>query len=903
MEPGLIRYFVIPFFLLLSFSGNTQIIVKGIIKDIKGKPVQNATVIFKYMEQGNAVGAISKSNGFYSIHIKQNVPTQLCISYVNDIDTCIVLACILKDTTIDIILTNKNVLLKNVVIKSEEPIKMDTTGFKVDSIKKLYHRNIEALLNEIPGLQFINGSLHYKGKIVGKLLFEGDNITGSDYKRILKNLSTNGMDSIQIINNYVDKSELGNFYKKYGDEVVINFTFKGKKKLRNYGRAYAGIGSPDARYEAKVDDITLLNKFKSITLANKNNNGNTNQYLFNTSGAIIPIGFKTIDALHPLSSVNQLSNEIAIADISPYFLGSDRIYTNQTFFLTNDFYRRLSKKVFIGGNIGFNNEQLKQNINQTNIYFDSSFTNTNSRDNSIKNNTPINIKTNLSWLISPRVQYSSTFFLTNNPGNTRLNGIINNDSSNSVYQSSEHSWLHTHNLTKLYNKNNLLKMQIIYGKNSLNESNNTMSDIYKSLFQNDSISGANQLINKSDRFTGAVINYNFVAKPKLKLDFFTGMLHQQYQLQTRLTAYDNQNNNIFTGENLSNHYKYNQGSWYASLKGIKAFKIFNKTISVTIDPILQYNTLSISSISKVETKKYNQKLIILPNAGMSLKLIKNISFQCIYAVKNTLTMPLSFYEGAVLKNQSTLYRGYDTAISYNNSNTSFAISLDGKKGKVLRISFNTGFTPMMPTVNVQPNGIFIYLIPAYANKPNHYNSFSLYGSFLLKKVAFSINANTSLFNYNYKTNNYSYKSRSVSPYIILNVSTYNTKNISQKLNIDWQASFQKNSTEFGSINRYSNQFIKATHEVNFTFLKAYTFSLLQKYIAVVATQSNSNKYYFIDIFASRTLKNDRFTFFINGKNLGNQTKFAQVSTTGYYQTKIYSTILPRMILAGIEIKF
>ncbi len=903
MTKGLYHFNIILFLLLLSVTAKAQLIIKGLITDRNGQPVPNATVIFKPIGEANANGAITKANGNYSIHIKPNTAATLCVSYVSASDTCIAVAGILKDTTINIVLTNKNVLLKNVVVKSETPTKMDTTGFAVDSIKKLYHRNIEALLNEIPGLQFINGALQYKGKNVTKLLFEGDNLTGSDYKRIIKNLSTNGLDSIQIIENYVDKTELGNFYKKYGDEVVINFTFKGKKKLRNYGRTYAGIGLPGGVYEAKLDDIALLHKFKSITLANKNNMGNTNVYLFNTSGAIIPVGFNTINALHPLSTVERQSYEIAIADISPYFLGADRIYTNKTLFLTNDFYSRVSKNAFIRGNIGYSNEQLKQNINENNIYFDTGFVNTYSRDNSMKKNVPVNITTTLSWLLNPTIQYSSTLTVGNNPGNTLLNGIINNEGSLAIYKSSQQNWLHTHNLTKLYNKNNQLKMQFFYGKNSITESNNRISGIYKSFFSNDSITSANQSIINSDKFTGAVVNYNFSAKRKLSLDLFTGMLLQKYKLNSLLTAFNTQHVNIPIGAGFSNNNSYKQGTWYASVKAAKAIKIFNRSINLYFDPILQYNTFSVLNAENALNKKYSQKLSFLPNGRMSFKLFKNFSLQGSYTVTNYITHPVTYYDGAILKNQTSLFKGNDSVVTYNSSNTSITLNINGKKGKLLLLSYHHGFSPMMGMVNVKPTGLFMFLLPSFINKPVYFNSLNLNGSILIKKMYFNINANGSINKSVYAINNAIYKNSRFSPYVIINVSTFGTKNISQKLEIDWQASFQKSSTSLGNISRNSDQFIKVGHEINFAFKKAYTVSLNQKYILVNSSQSNTNRYYFIDIFASRTLKNDRFTFFINGKNLLNQTKFVQVFTSAYSQSQTYSSILPCMILAGVEIKF
>lgn len=892
------------FLALLTLTSKTQIIIKGVVSDKNGLALPNATVSFKIKNEEAAVGAFTKPNGSYSIHISPKAGAILCVTYLTGKPACIEITNgILKDTIINFRLGNIDILLDTVVIKSKAPIKMDTTSFAADSIKKLYHRNLEALLKEIPGLININGQFLYKGKLVSKILFEGDNLTGADYKRILKNLSTNGLDSIQIIENYVDKTELGNFYKKYGDEVVINFTFKGKKKLRNYGRTYAGLGLPATLYEAKLDDIAFLKKIKTITLANANNNGNSSEYLQEKSGIIIPYGITTTNVLHPLSIVNDLSTQIEIQDISPYFVGADRIYVNKTFFVTNDFYSRLSNKIFLSGTIGYNNERLLQNTNQNNIYFDTSFTSVFSKANANKKNSPLSIKNNVSWLISPTVQYSATVVLTNKPVAIGYVGSINNDSNIASYKSSMSNWLLTHKITWLINKNKQLNFQFFNGNNNLKESNYRESPIYKNFFQNNTIAGINQFIYTSNRFMGAVAHYNLLAK-RYTFDFFAGTLLQRYQLQTGLSTYNNQNNEIPVGNEYGNYNKYKQGIWYGSVKVNKSVRVLKKSINFLLQPVIIYNNLSITDVMKITSKKIKQVPILLPNASVTLKINENISLSSAYSTTNIFTSPVSFYSGAILRDETTFYKGFDTIVSFNNSSTNFTLYFKDKKGKFnLSLSYNTGTSPVGNGARLQPNGLISYLQPEYINKPNRYSSVGVVVYNQFKKASININANSGFRNSTYVTNNFTYQNRSFDPSLIINVSTFGTKNTSQLFDAVWSGNFQKNTDGLGNVNRSNYQMLKLAHEFSCMFKKAYTLTLSQKYILSSSTEATKNQYYFIDLFASRTFKNDRFTIFLNAKNLTNQNKFVDIINTGYNQIQTFSSILPRMLLIGFEMKF
>lgn len=148
-------------------------------------------------------------------------------------------------------LTGTSRQLDEVIVMAERPpvvIKKDTIEFNASAFKTLPTALLEDLLKKLPGIQVDeNGDITVNGQKVNRILVDGKRFFGDDPKMATRNLPSNMVDKVQVIddkdqiaqNNDGDMSNIGK---------VINLTLKKAIKKALFGKLYGGYGSSD-RYE------------------------------------------------------------------------------------------------------------------------------------------------------------------------------------------------------------------------------------------------------------------------------------------------------------------------------------------------------------------------------------------------------------------------------------------------------------------------------------------------------------------------------------------------------------------------------------------------------------------------------------------------------------------------------
>ncbi|SFN78433.1 Outer membrane receptor proteins, mostly Fe transport [Chitinophaga sp. YR627] len=179
-------------------------------------------------------------------------------------------------------LKGKGLLLNEVEIIQEVPpivVKKDTLEFNAGSFKTRENAVVEDLLKKLPGVTVDkDGTITAQGETVKRVLVDGKPFFGDDPKLATKNLPTDIIDKIQLIDRKSDQAQFTGI-DDGNTEKTINITIKKDKKKGFFGRASAGYGDND-RFAVNAS----LNSFrddKQMSFLGSGNNVNNLGYTFN----------------------------------------------------------------------------------------------------------------------------------------------------------------------------------------------------------------------------------------------------------------------------------------------------------------------------------------------------------------------------------------------------------------------------------------------------------------------------------------------------------------------------------------------------------------------------------------------------------------------------------------------
>ena len=272
--------------------------------------------------------------------------------------------------------------LDEVIIYAERPpvvIRKDTIEFNASAFKTLPTALLEDLLKKIPGIQVDeNGDVTVNGQKVNRILVDGKRFFGNDPKMATRNLPSNMVDKVQIMddkdeiaqNNDGDMSRIGK---------VINLTLKKNIKKALFGKLYGG-GGTNERYEMGGIVNTFRDTLQMSLIAFRNN---INRTAFNIQDILSLGGFNRGSQM---SSMGINNGAVSINNIS--FGGGNNGITTSTGAGLN-FNHSPSKNVnvyaqyFYGGTntADFNQQSTQRFIGDT-ILFGQSLANSNATTNS-----------------------------------------------------------------------------------------------------------------------------------------------------------------------------------------------------------------------------------------------------------------------------------------------------------------------------------------------------------------------------------------------------------------------------------------------------------------------------------------------------------------------------------------
>ena len=881
------------------------VLLQGTVVDTNNKPVAGASIIIRNKDSTGLMKyfKIADDNGNFKITIA-NPNQQLCFQiaatgYIT----------FSEQLPIPVISVNKKFILKTftgelpeVYVQGNPDIvkRGDTTTYKVANFEKGNENYIADLLKNLPGLTVTSfGKVIFNGKIIDRVLLEGDDLFGEDYATLTNNVSINGLDKIEVIENYKNKSKIENNNDSKGNETVLNLTYK-KRKIKIFGAVNANAGAPIENYEFKTDWVSLIPAFKFVVISNFNSIGKT---AYNALGKIKGVSASNGFNENLITPVATIDNVVNLNDIKPLQMNDSRAFTNTSQFITFNSQQKVGKKIVLKEAVHYLFDDYKQSsTNEDKFYFTTQELIIKKSNELTKNNKGISAALEATFTPNKNLQTIVHYNYNFIKGLHNNNGFLFNAPTQEVLQQNNQNHQIIIGITKLFTTRKYITSQFQYSTNTLQSNYTIHSPVYDTSFRMpDEYKNLYQIFNAPAKTIAGNVRY-YYSKYRKSFALQVNAAENKFNTQLQNYLYNNidslmQLPNTFN--NTSNLIERN-----ISLKTEMTF-VLNSKLETSFATELKWNNLTNEQVSKTG-KLSNNNLFFLPSLSLKYKINSSKTFYFYISAKPMLPSISQLNQSYVFQGLTNIALGnhqlykstaYTASISYH--------SFDPiGSGKIFFSNFTIANQPNNYLQNLTNRGLYTFSTLEYLNKDNLFmNLMFKYEKSVNHSKAWVIIGNNLSFNKTYSLMNYQ-----------KNTNNNFTIQTEIRLKTNWNNSFNFN---VGVINNYqvlktfystkpsnnfsSNSFI-ANSTFNFRFFKKLNFDMLVDYLINKPQELQSKQLLFVDaqMFYSVN-KNIRLGFI--AKNIFNNTRFIKNDISTYQTTVTYFNLQPAFYLLSCTVKF
>lgn len=206
-------------------------------------------------------------------------------------------------------------------VKAAVVAKIDTVEFNAGSFKTQANATVEDLLKKLPGMEVgTDGSITSNGKTITKVLVNGKEFFGEDTKMATKNLPSDLVDKVQVVDRKSDLARITGV-DDGEEETVINLTVK--KNMTNgwIGSISGGYGT-DKRYEGRLNLSTFTDSNQISIVGGANN---INEMGFQDSGRG---RFSSFGPQGGITTSQQLGINFNVGKSDKFRVGGNVFYTH-----------------------------------------------------------------------------------------------------------------------------------------------------------------------------------------------------------------------------------------------------------------------------------------------------------------------------------------------------------------------------------------------------------------------------------------------------------------------------------------------------------------------------------------------------------------------------------------------
>ncbi len=269
-----------------SFAQKTLVIVGSIVDSASRTPVTGARVQVQRADSSVGTGAVSDRTGAFVVHglgagqytivvqalgyatLRRRVPVQE--QMLTALDT-------LKLPPFR--LATSAVKLGEVDVTAQAlrvEIKGDTTEFNARAFKTDKNAAAEDLIRKLPGIEIDpSGTVKTQGENVRRVLVDGKPFFGDDPTAALRNLPSEIIDKVQVIDQMSEQSQFTRFDD--GDRTkTLNIITRPDRRSGQFGKLYGGYGT-DERYSVG-GNVNFFGGDRRISVIGMSNNINQQNF-------------------------------------------------------------------------------------------------------------------------------------------------------------------------------------------------------------------------------------------------------------------------------------------------------------------------------------------------------------------------------------------------------------------------------------------------------------------------------------------------------------------------------------------------------------------------------------------------------------------------------------------------
>jgi hypothetical protein len=763
----LLTFFLTVFSTHICFG--QKISITGEVKSA-GSPLPAATLQLKDAASQQLIAFASSSNdGRYLLEaeLKDNTQLYLIASYIG-----------LKRDTLKINwneqqpdlplshtfnLTEDARQLDEIQIKAETPIVTsvnDTTKYNVARLTTADDRNIESVIRKMPGMNVSkDGTIYFNQQRITKVLLEGDDMTGENYKTITQNLKPQLVEEVQAIENYVEDDLMNGIISS--DEVVLNLKVRNKKSIS--GSVDAGYGTRD-RNDVSTNLVSFVDRIKAFTFLNNNNTGKYQDDLLNLSNTKAPAGQRKL--------INH-----SIEDTNPF--------DNNQFRLNNSLSGSLSVISRVNDNLkltlglyGIRNKLYDQRIDNS-LFYTADTIRTTDQENRKSNSKNYQLEWSADQRLNTHSRLTASFSYTSKPERYLSDDLssFNNNSQDVVNQDQDDSWKNFNGQLKYVWKLDATTAMVATAKagtEQLKQSYQAISALYSGI---PVFEGAGKLLQQaSTRLNTGQLDLQGLKRSGYNYFYLNmGLNLQRNEISSALFAGEGPAPQMLNDGFQNNDHTATSEAYLAG-----KYTFDNK--------VIRLQALLKGSFSHMEVYGRDSSFIYLqPELTLAAKLNESQNVTVLYNMENTTAGNLDYYRNKILTDVRNVNSGLNQLYYFNTHNFQVAYNNNTFANDYFsfRISGKASYSPFgFLTTNFFDNTLY------YSQRSLYKGIRSFAGNTVLQKFIPVISTNVTLELGVSKNSYYAAVEQQVNPYSAINKSFDLNASTGFKLPVNFSAQFR-----------------------------------------------------------------------------------------------------------------
>ena len=879
-------------FFIYSLNSFGQIIISGTVYAPNSIKLQQVSIVLSDFKDSKVVDyTFSNDNGNYVLDVNKIGLYNLKFSHLGYATKDFQIKIIENkvDNKVDIILQEKTMSLNEVIIQAELPmsIKKDTIRYKTKYYVKGTEQTVEDLLKTIPGLNINSeGTIRIGNQEIEKLMIDGDDLFEKGYKILSKNMPAYPIEEVEVLKNYSNNRLLKGIEES--NKVALNLKLNEKSKRIWFGSIKIGSNFKN-RYEILGNLMNFGKKNKFYFLTNLNNIGS--DATGDIDNLVRPF---RINQPASIGDNQQVRNLIDLSSTSLNFKKSRTNFNNAELVSLNAIFNPTKKlKIKTLGFFNWDEQDFFRNSIDNVTANGTNFTNT--EDFKLQNKKTVSFgKIDLTYNISKTKMLESTTKFnrgnTNGQSNLVFNGTstIENLQSNNTLFDQKISYSNKFKNKKVF----LLTGRFIDEKTPQNYGINQF--LYQDLFP--SFTNANNVKQQSEnqmQFTGfeAHLLDRKASGDLLELQF--GNEFRKDKLNTIFSLFEN-STFLENPNGFQNNTTYQTNDLY--LKSKYRYKLKDFAIIGKLGFHQLFNKFEFDNFSGNQNPFF-----VNPSIGLDWKINNKNKITSSYSYNTTNAKILDVYNDYVLAGFRSFSKGTGSFNQLNASTLLLNYQLGNWSDRFFANTFvfynkNFDFFSSNTLINqnfTQSERIVI--------KDRELLSISSKFDCYFKKISSNLKLDIGFSKSNYKNIVNNSDLREVKS---------NNYNYGLELRSGFKGVFNYHIGTKWTTNVIETTMINNSFTDNLSFLDLY-FVFNDKFNMQFQTEGyffgnldkENNTYYFLDFDARYTIKKNKLTLALTGKNLFNTKTFRTFSISDISTSTTEYRLLERFVLLKMEYRF